>query len=61
MVIWDAVNIVVEEYLRACAITKIERQDTAEYMNCKDVMHPGFGALAIAAQLIMNHICCPVA
>ena len=57
MAVWETINVVVEEYLRGCGLTDIQRQDRAEYVNCKDIMHPGFGALSIVVQLVMNHIC----
>jgi len=66
VVIWDTVNSIVEEYLRACTLTKDERRDNEHvdkervdngYFNCKDFIHPGMGALSIATQLIISHIC----
>jgi hypothetical protein len=54
---WDAINAVVEEYIRACTLTKYERQDKEWYSKCRDFIHPGFRALFIATQLIINHIC----
>ena len=57
MAVWETINVVVEEYWRGCGLTEVQRQDNTEYTNCNVVLHPGFGALSIAAQFIMNHIC----
>ncbi|KAI9562642.1 hypothetical protein GHT06_010096 [Daphnia sinensis] len=49
VVIWDSINAIVEENVRACALTA--------YSNCYDFIHPGFGAIALGSQLIFNHLC----
>lgn len=58
--IWDSVNVLVEEYLRACALTRVQRRDSSYYFNCNDFIHPGFGVLSSASQLFINHICAKV-
>ena len=57
MAVWETINVIVEEFWRGCGLTDVQRQDRTEYVNCKNDIHPGFGALSIAAQLVMNHIC----
>ncbi|EFX67892.1 hypothetical protein DAPPUDRAFT_260933 [Daphnia pulex] len=66
VVMWETINLIVEEYLRGCALTRDERRDNENtdhervdngYLNCKDFIHPGMGALSIGTQLIINHIC----
>jgi hypothetical protein len=67
VVIWDAINVIVEEYLRGCAITRYERSDNDYviiengidhgYLNCNDFIHPGMRAISMGTQLIFNHIC----
>lgn len=58
---WDSINAITEEYLRACGMNRILlRQDPYKYWNCKDFIHPGFGTISIGSQLFINHICSPV-
>ncbi|KZS14700.1 Uncharacterized protein APZ42_020092 [Daphnia magna] len=57
VVMWDAINALVEEYLRSCALNAFERRDKNWYTNCKDFIHPGFSALFQGTSLIINHIC----
>ncbi|XP_046451378.1 uncharacterized protein LOC124199581 isoform X2 [Daphnia pulex] len=62
VIIWDGINAVVEEYLRACALSREERQNDSEkvdnrYINCQDFIHPGLSALSIGTQFMINHIC----
>ncbi|XP_046450332.1 uncharacterized protein LOC124198516 [Daphnia pulex] len=66
VMMWETINLIVEEYLRGCALTRDERRDNENtdhervdngYLNCKDFIHPGMGALSIGTQLIINHIC----
>ncbi|XP_046459076.1 uncharacterized protein LOC124205659 [Daphnia pulex] len=57
VVMWDAINAVVEEYVRSCALAKLERRDKEWYSKCNDFIHPGFRALSIGTQLIINHLC----
>ncbi|KZS04101.1 Uncharacterized protein APZ42_033030 [Daphnia magna] len=57
VVIWDAVGVLVEEYLRACFLSKFHRKDKSWYANCQDFIHPGYRALSISTQHIINHIC----
>jgi hypothetical protein len=54
---WDAINQVIEEYIRACALAQFHRFDMFWYQNCKDSIHPGTGALSLGTRLIINHIC----
>lgn len=55
---WDSLNAFTEEYLRACGSHK--RSDRHKYLNCNDFIHPGFGALSIGTQLLVNHLCAKV-
>lgn len=54
---WDSVNMIVEDYLQACALNQMLRDDKLEYLNCDDFIHPGYIALSISTQLLINHIC----
>ena len=55
--IWDSYIPAVEEYLRGCSLTRFSRQDTNQYFYCTDYLHPGFGVLSFATQIIFNHVC----
>jgi hypothetical protein len=57
VIMWDAINAVVEEYVRSCTLAELERQDKVWYSKCNDFIHPGFRALSIGTQLIINHLC----
>ncbi|KAI9557796.1 hypothetical protein GHT06_014545 [Daphnia sinensis] len=71
IILWDSIIAIVEEYLRACALTAYTRHDFDQvlidkwmdrgYMNCNDFVHPGMTAIAIGTQLILNHMCETVA
>ncbi|XP_045028730.1 uncharacterized protein LOC123471454 [Daphnia magna] len=71
IILWDTIIAIVEEYLRACALTAYTRHDFDQvlidkwmdrgYMNCNDYVHPGMTAIAIGTQLIINHMCETVA
>lgn len=54
---WYAINAVVKEYVRSCALAKLERGDKEWYSKCNNLIHPGFRALFIGTQLIINHLC----
>ncbi|KAI9552440.1 hypothetical protein GHT06_022806 [Daphnia sinensis] len=57
VVIWDALGALVEEYLRACFLGNFHRKDKTRYTDCQDFIHPGYRALFISTQHIINHIC----
>ncbi|KZS01920.1 Uncharacterized protein APZ42_001255 [Daphnia magna] len=57
VVIWDSISAIVEENVRACALTAFQRRDQKMYSNCYDFIHPGFGAVSLGSQLIFNHLC----
>lgn len=61
IVIWDSINVIVEDYLNSCALTGMIRVDKAQYLNCDDFIHPGFVASSISTQLLINHICAAAA
>ncbi|XP_057380133.2 uncharacterized protein LOC130702482 [Daphnia carinata] len=67
VMMWDTIVTIVEEYLRACALTAYTRPDfdrvlidkwmDGGYMKCNDFVYPGMTAIAIGTQLIINHMC----
>ncbi|KAI9562641.1 hypothetical protein GHT06_010095 [Daphnia sinensis] len=57
VVIWDSVNTIVEENVRACLLTAFERSDRKMYLSCYDFIHPGFRAVSLGSQLIFSHLC----
>ncbi|XP_057368637.1 uncharacterized protein LOC130689715 [Daphnia carinata] len=57
VVLWDSINALIAEYLRACAIREFKRGDKLWYSNCGDFIHPGFSALFLSTSLIVDHIC----
>ena len=54
---WDSFTPAIEEYIRSCSLSRYLRQDRREYLNCRDFIHPGFGMLSLATQLIANYVC----
>ncbi|XP_057368116.1 uncharacterized protein LOC130689121 [Daphnia carinata] len=57
VIIWDSINAIVEENVRACDLTAFERRDRKMYLSCYDFIHPGFRAVSLGGQLIFNHLC----
>jgi hypothetical protein len=57
-VFWDTINVIAEEYIRACTLTRYNRYDKIKYENCNDMIHTGMGAIALlGTRLLLNHIC----
>jgi hypothetical protein len=62
VVIWDSINAIAEEYIRACALTRYSRRDVRfVHENCNDMIHTGMGAISLGTRLLLNHICCAFA
>ncbi len=57
IVIWDTINALAEEYIRACTLTRYDRQDVHVYENCHDLIHTGMNAISLGTRLFLNHIC----
>lgn len=55
--IWDTINAFAEEYIRACTLTRYDRQDLRAYKNCHDMIHTGMNAISLGTRLFLNHIC----
>ncbi len=61
---WDSGNPPVEEYARSCGhlewtVRRVynERAYRDDYVNCHDMVHPGYVALSHATQILLNHLC----
>lgn len=64
---WDTIDDIIDEYLRACALSGYNRHDFDNvlidkwmdrgYVNCNDFIHPGMTAISIGTQLLINHMC----
>lgn len=54
IVIWDTINALTEEYIRACTLTRYDRQDVHYYENCHDLIHTGMRAISIGTRLLLN-------
>lgn len=50
-------NVIVEDFLQACFFNQMLRDDVMQYLNCDDYIHPGYIALSVSTQLLINHIC----
>ncbi|XP_046450491.1 uncharacterized protein LOC124198610 [Daphnia pulex] len=57
IVIWDTINALAEEYIRACTLTRYDRQDVHYFENCHDLIHTGMRAISIGTRLLLNHLC----
>ncbi|XP_045036584.1 uncharacterized protein LOC116922294 isoform X2 [Daphnia magna] len=55
--LWDSINPVIEESIRACALQNFQRVDNRGYQLCGDFLHSGHQILSIGSQLILNHLC----
>lgn len=53
---WDDYAAAAAAYARACTLWK--REDTLNYVDCQDYIHPGSEVVLIGTQYLLNRLCC---
>ena len=53
--VWNSASVLVEEYIRSCAINRHHDGGFKRYFACGDYIHPGTSATSDMIQILYNH------